>query len=154
MLKNLQTSNNEFANGMNTASVDMKRGAFVTVDEATHKLSLANGIAGAFMVNRGFKLTPLSAMGYPVSDFDEEQDLIKAGEHGYLNVLEGRWATSEFDSTKITDSTTVGTYLDIKDGKLTTEGVAGSTIIKFIGWRTVGDHKLCGVEFVPTVKLA
>lgn len=152
MLRNLQTNGSTFANAMNKAKVDMKRGSFVTVDNATLELKLANGIAGAKMVNRGTKLTKEIAMGFEEDVYSDEQDIIKAGEKGYLNELEGRWATTEYDATSITSDTAIDSYLTIANGKLTTSGTP--TIIKFIGFIQDGDHKLVGVEFDYTIKLA
>ena len=98
MLRNLQTNGSTFANGQNKAKVQMVRGAFATVNEATKELELATGIKGAKIVDRGTKLTRDVAEGMPVSVYDTDQDTILVGEKAYINELEGRWATTEYDS--------------------------------------------------------
>ena len=92
MLRNLQTNGSTYANGQNTAKVEIVRGAFVVADEATKTFDLATGIAGAKIVDRGTKLTKDVAMGFPVSVYDADQDKILVGERAYLNELEGRYA--------------------------------------------------------------
>jgi hypothetical protein len=153
MLRNLQTNGNTSANGQNTASVNMVRGAFVTADESTKTLALATGIAGARIVDRGTKLTPSVAQGFAISPYDTDQDTILAGERAYLNTLEGRWATTQYDNT-ITSSLAVGTYLTISAGKLTISPSNAVTIIKFIGLVPDCGHTLAGFEVDATAKLA
>lgn len=153
MLRNLQTNGSEYANGQNVAKVQMVRGAFVTANEATKELDLATGIAGVKIVDRGTKLTKEVAMGFPISVYDVEQDTILVGERAYLNELEGRWATTEYDST-VNASLAVGSYLNIASGKLIASPANAVTIIKFIGLVDDNGHKLAGFEIDTTVKLA
>lgn len=153
MLRNLQTDGNSYANGMNTAKVQMVRGSFVTVDEATQTFNLATGIAGAKLIDRGTKLTRDVAMGFAVSVYDTDQDTILIGERAYVNNLEGRWATTEYDTT-VNDTLAVGSYLSIASGKLIASPSNAVTIIKFIGMVNDNGHKLAGFEIDPTVKLA
>jgi hypothetical protein len=153
MLRNLQTNGNSFANGMNSAKVDIVRGAFVKVDEATKTFDLATGIAGVKIVDRGTKLTTDLAMGMPISVYDTDQDTILTGERGYMNELEGRWATTEYDST-VNASLAVGSYLTISAGKLVASPSNAVTIIKFIGMVSDCGHTLAGFEVDATAKLA
>ena len=153
MLRNLQTNGNDYANGQNTASVDMVRGSFVTADESTKTLALANSIAGAKLLDRGTKLTRDVAQGFAISVYDTDQDTILAGERGYLNTLEGRWATTEHDST-VNSSLAVGSYLNISAGKLIASPSNAVTIIKFIGMVNDCGHTLAGFEIDTTAKLA
>jgi hypothetical protein len=138
---------------MNTAKTQMVRGSFVKVDEATQTFDLATGIAGAKIIDRGTKRTIDTALGFAVSVYDADQDTILVGERAYVNNLEGRWATTEYDST-ITSALTVGTYLTISAGKLTISPSNAVTIIKFIGIVSDNGHSLAGFEIDPTTKLA
>jgi len=153
MLRNLQTNGNSSANGMNSAKVDMVRGSFVKIDEATKTFDLATGIAGVKIVDRGTKLTKDLAMGYPISVYDTDQDTILTGERGYMNELEGRWATTQYDST-VNATLTVGSYLTVSAGKLVASPSNAVTIIKFIGMIPDCGHTLAGFEVDATAKLA
>lgn len=153
MLRNLQTNGNTFANGQNTAKTQMVRGSFVKIDESTQTFDLATGIAGAKMVDRGTKLTRDVAQGFPVSVYDADQDTILVGERAYMNELEGRWATTEYDST-VNASLAKGSYLTISNGKLVASPSNAVTIIKFIGMVADCGHTLAGFEVDATAKLA
>lgn len=153
MLRNLQTNGSTFANGQNKAKVQMVRGAFVTVNEGTKELELATGVKGAKLVDRGTKLTRDVAEGMPVSVYDTDQDTILVGEKAYINELEGRWATTEYDST-VNGTLAVGSYLDIASGKLVASASNAVTIIKFIGMVNDNGHTLAGFEVDFTSKLA
>jgi hypothetical protein len=153
MLRNLQTNGNGASNGQNKASVDMVRGSFVTADEATKTLALATGIAGVKIVDRGTKLTVSVAQNFAISPYDADQDTILAGERGYLNDLEGRWATSMYDST-VNSVLAIGSYLTITAGKLVASPLNAVTIIKFLGLIPDNGHTLAGFEIDATVKLA
>lgn len=153
MLRNLQTNGSQYANGQNTAKVQLVRGAFVTTNEATKELDLATGIAGVKIVDRGTKLTRDVAEGYVVSPYDTDQDTILIGERAYLNELEGRWATTEYDNT-VTSSLAIGSYLTITSGKLVASPLNAVTIIKFIGIINDNGHALAGFEIDTTAKLA
>ena len=131
----------------------MVRGAFATVNEATKELELATGIKGAKIVDRGTKLTRDVAEGMPVSVYDTDQDTILVGEKAYINELEGRWATTEYDST-VNGSLAIGSYLDIASGKLVASASNAVTIIKFIGMVNDNGHTLAGFEVDFTSKLA
>jgi hypothetical protein len=153
MLRNLQGDGNTFSNGQNAAKTQMVRGSFVKVDETTQTFDLATGIAGAKIIDRGTKLTKDVALGFAVSVYDADQDTILVGERGYVNNLEGRWATTEYDST-VNASLPVGSYLTISAGKLVASPSNAVTIIKFIGLVDDNGHKLAGFEVDPTAKLA
>lgn len=151
MLRNLQTNGSQYANAMYKAKTDIKRGSFVQVDEQTMEVKLATGIAGAKLINRGLKLTKDVAMEmYPVDEYSDDQDIIKEKEMGYLNELEGRWASTEYDSS--VESSAIDSYLTIANGKL--KASSTPTIIIFKGFVTEGSHKLAKFEFDHTVKLA
>lgn len=153
MLRNLQTNGNSSANGQNKAKVQMVRGSFATVKESTKELELATGIAGAKLVDRGTKLTRDVAEGLPVSMYDADQDTILVGEYAYLNELEGRWITTEYDST-VNNALAIGSYLNIAGGKLIASPSNAVTIIKFIGILDDNGHALAGFEIDATAKLA
>lgn len=154
MLRNLQTNGSEYANGMCKAKVEMKRGTFVVADEITKEFDLATGITGAKLINRGTKVTRDVAEGFPVSDYDQDQDTILLGEYAYMNELEGRWMTSEYDATTVKSTLAVGSYLNIASGKLIASPDNAVTIIKFIGLINDNGHTLAGFEIDVTAKLA
>lgn len=153
MLRNLQTNGSQSANGQNKAKAQMVRGAFVTVNETTKELELATGIKGAKIVDRGTKLTRDVAEGLPVSVYDTDQDTILVGEYAFVHELEGRYATTEYDST-VNASLAVGSYLNISAGKLIASPTNAVTILKFIGLVDDNGHKLAGFEVDLTAKLA
>jgi len=152
MLRNLQTNENSASNGQNTSTVDMVRGTFVTLDEATKTFSPATGIAGVKMIDRGTKNTISVSQGFAISPYDTDQDTILAGERGYAVDLEGRWATTQYDST-VNASLAVGSYLTISAGKLIASPSNAVTIIKFIGLVPDCGHTLAGFEINLTSKL-
>ena len=154
MLRNLQTNGSQYANAMYSAKTQMNRGAFVVADETAKTFDLATGIAGAKIINRGTKLTRDVAEGLPVSEFDTDQDTILVGEYAYMNELEGRWRTDQFDATTVKDTLAVGSYLSISAGKLIASPSNAVTILKFLGIMEENGHKMAGFEVDVTAKLA
>lgn len=125
----------------NTAKVEMKRGAFVKVDENAKQLDLAANDAEVYgVVVRDTLVTDDVALGCPVSEWDAEQDTIKAGALAGVRVLVAgeRYATDQHN----VEDTTAGKYLKVQDGVL----VASESAAKFVslGFVTVAGHKMLG----------
>jgi hypothetical protein len=154
MIRNLQTNGSQYANGMCKAKTQMKRGSFVVADETAKTFDLATGIAGAKIINRGTKITRDVSEGLMISEFDEDQDTILVDEYAYMNELEGRWKTTEFDATTVKDTLAVGSYLSISAGKLIASPSNAVTILKFLGIMDENGHKMAGFEVDVTAKLA
>ena len=94
MLRNIQ-NDTVYADGTKKVSEAMKRGTFVTVN-ASGEIVKATTLAGAYMLDRGLKLTQEVAMGFPVSQYDETQDVVDKGEYAELvPLVASKWATSE-----------------------------------------------------------
>jgi hypothetical protein len=154
MLRNLQTNGSQYANAMCKAKTQMKRGSFVVADEVAKTFDLATGIAGAKIINRGTKITRDVSEGLMISEFDEDQDTILVDEYAYMNELEGRWKTTEYDATTVNTSLPVGSYLSISAGKLVASPSNAVTILKFLGIMEDNGHKMAGFEVDVTSKLA
>lgn len=93
------------------------------------------------------------AMGLPVSDFSDTQDICKDGEYvGVEPVVIGEeYATTEYDSTLVDADVLEGNLLLVVDGKITksSEGVTGN--LRSLGWYTIGEHKMLAFRVVANV---
>lgn len=154
MLRNIQ-NDTVYADGTKKASEAMKRGTFVTVN-ASGEIVKATTLAGAYMLDRGLKLTQEVAMGFPVSQYDETQDVVDKGEYAELvPLVASKWATSEY-ADDVVDGIS---YLTVgADGKLKKSD--DPTILVFNGFMNDGykadgtQHKLAVFTINPAVKLA
>lgn len=154
MLRNIQ-NDTVYADGTKKASEAMKRGTFVTVN-ASGEIVKATTLAGAYMLDRGLKLTQEVAMGFPVSQYDETQDVVDKGEYAELvPLVASKWATSEY-ADDVVDGIS---YLTVgADGKLKKSD--DPTILVFNGFMNDGykadgtQHKLAVFTINPVVKLA
>lgn len=154
MLRNIQ-NDTVYADGTKKASEAMKRGTFVTVN-VSGEIVKATTLAGAYMLDRGLKLTQEVAMGFPVSQYDETQDVVDKGEYAELvPLVASKWATSEY-ADDVVDGIS---YLTVgADGKLKKSD--DPTILVFNGFMNDGykadgtQHKLAVFTINPAVKLA
>lgn len=147
MIKNLQNIIGVNVDATKKMKTDAKRGTWVAVDETTGELVVAADLSKAqgFVV-RDVVVTRDVANGIPVSDFDLEQDLVKAGELAGIRVPQTgeRFVTTEYDLTDANAAS--GKYLTVVDGVLKTSATA--TKIQSVGYKTIGDHKLLGFKLV------
>lgn len=83
------------------------------------------------------------AMGLPVSDFSDTQDICKLGEYVGVEPLQNQeeYATTEYDITLADGDVVEGTALMVTDGKLA-KVTDGSSDLISLGWYQLGDHKL------------
>ena len=154
MLRNIQ-NDTVYADGTKKASEAMKRGTFVTVN-ASGEIVKATTLAGAYILDRGLKLTQEVAMGFPISQYDEAQDVVDKGEYAELvPLVASKWATSEY-ADDVVDGIS---YLTVgADGKL--KKSTDPTILVFNGFMNDGykadgtQHKLAVFTINPAVKLA
>lgn len=153
MIKNLQTILGVNVDAQYQAGEELKRGDFVKVDGG--KLKRATSVSEVVgVVVRDVKVTKDVAMGYPVSDWDAEQDTILKDEYCGLRVLQKgeRFATDCLASADIdgeANKGAVGEYLIIENGKL--KGTATQdtdTGLKSLGKMNVAGHAMFG--FVVT----
>lgn len=153
MIKNLQTILGVNVDAQYQAGEELKRGDFVKVDGG--KLKKATSVSEVVgVVVRDVKVTKDVAMGYPVSDWDAEQDTILKDEYCGLRVLQKgeRFATDCLASVDIdgeANKGAVGEYLIVENGKL--KGTATQdtdTGLKSLGKMNVAGHAMFG--FVVT----
>lgn len=153
MIKNLQTILGVNVDAQYQAGEELKRGDFVKVDGG--KLKKATSVSEVVgVVVRDVKVTKDVAMGYPVSDWDAEQDTILKDEYCGLRVLQKgeRFATDCLASADIdgeANKGAVGEYLIVENGKL--KGTAtqdADTGLKSLGKMNVAGHAMFG--FVVT----
>lgn len=147
MLRVLQSIEGKNVDAEKKAKVQIKRGTFIKVNEATGQfepaanLTEVNGI-----VNKDFTITQESAIGLAVSDYDVAQDTIQAGEFGLVVTLlpNEMYATTEYgDLTDV--QAAAGNYLTVENGKLVASEEA--TALLSLGWiMDVGLHKLLGFK--------
>lgn len=153
MIKNLQTILGVNVDAQYQAGEELKRGDFVKVDGG--KLKRATSVSEVVgVVVRDVKVTKDVAMGYPVSDWDAEQDTILKDEYCGLRVLQKgeRFATDCLASADIdgeANKGAVGEYLIVENGKL--KGTATQdtdTGLKSLGKMNIAGHAMFG--FVVT----
>jgi hypothetical protein len=149
MFRHLQRNLFKAVDAGKKASVQMKRGAFVKVDELAGTVGLATALADVNGIAvRDVVVDTDVAMGLPVSDYSDTQDVIAVGEYlGVEQIQVGeRNATTEYDVTLTDVQAQAGAYLTVANGKLATSGTA--TKIVSLGWITDNGHKLLGFKFV------
>lgn len=150
MLRVLQSIEGKNLDSTKKAKVDIKRGAFIKSSEKDGNISLAATLADVNgLATRDFVVTQESAMGMAVSDYDETQDVIKAGEFaGVMIILAGeRYATTEYDETLVDLDVEADKYLTVVNGKLA-KSVEATSIVS-LGWiMDAGLHKLLGFKIL------
>ena len=149
MFRHLQRNLFKAVDASKKAKVDMKRGAFVKVNEATGDFELAPTLADvAGIVVRDVVVDIDVAMGLPVSEYSDTQDTIKVGEFaGVETVQKGeRYATDQYANTLVDADVVAGKNLDVANGVLVKSAVA--TSIVSLGWIQDNGHKLLGYKFV------
>lgn len=154
MLRDLQSFNVN-VDATKKASVAMKRGSFVTKDEATKTFGLATATTEVYLVDRDTVVTKGLAMGEPYSEYDVDQDTIAKDEFAGLIALQKgvRKATSEYNPDLADADVTAGKYLTVgitgeTQGKLIASTDNAATSYKSLGWVTDNGHKLLGFEIV------
>ena len=153
MIKNLQTILGVNVDAQYQAGEELKRGDFVKVEGGKlMKAASVDEMVG--VVVRDVKVTKDVAMGYPVSDWDAEQDTILKDEYCGLRVLHKgeRFATDCLASADIdgeANKGAAGEYVIVENGKL--KGTATQetdTGLKSLGKMNVAGHVMFG--FVVT----
>lgn len=149
MIRHLQRNLSKAVDASKKAKVDMKRGAFVKVNEATGDVELAVALANVNGIAvRDVVVDTDVAMGIPVSDYSDTQDIVKAGEFVGVETIQvgERYATTEYLDTLVDADVVADKYLDVANGKL----IASATATKIIslGWVQDNEHKLLGYKFV------
>ncbi|MGL4450672.1 MAG: hypothetical protein ACRCX8_18945 [Sarcina sp.] len=145
MIRMLQNLNGVNVDAQNKAKVEMKRGAFVKVNVATKEIEKAATLAELDgVLVRDFNVTVETSMGAPVSEYDNSQDVVKAGElAGVRGLFAGeRIAVSEYTLSEA--EAAVGKFLTVTDGK----AVASADATKLVSLGFVNDagHKLIGIK--------
>lgn len=142
-------------NGMNKAARDIKRGTFVNKAEATKTFDLATDVDDVYVLDRDTKVTKSVAIGEEISDYDDDQELVTAGEFGQLIKLQKgvRKATSEYvgaDADLVADNyLTIETTAGDNQGKLIASPSNAKTNIKSLGYyMDANAHKLLAFEIV------
>ena len=143
MIRFLQNLENVNVDATKKASSETKRGMFVTVNELdgtfapATSLDTANGI-----VVRDTVVDEDVAQGFPISEYQDTQDIIKVDEFaGVRVVFKGeQFATDQYDNSLNDSQVEAGKYLTVSDGKLATSSSA--TGLVSLGWYTDAGHKL------------
>lgn len=153
MIKNLQTILGVNVDAQYQAGEELKRGDFVKVSNGKLvKATSTEEVVG--VVVRDVKVTKDIGLGYPISDWDAEQDTILKDEYCGLRVLQKgeRFATDCLASADIDgedNKGAVGEYLIVENGKLKgTETQDTDTGLKSLGKMNVAGHAMFG--FVVT----
>lgn len=149
MIRFLQNLQNVNIDATKKASVDMKRGAFVTVDELNGTVALATDLTSANgVVVRDTVVDEDVAQGFPVSEYSETQDTIKKDSFVGVKVLfKGEEYSTDQFATSLTDAQAqAGKYLTVANGLLTTSATA--TSIVSLGYLTDAGHKVLGYKVV------
>ncbi|OSA92834.1 UNVERIFIED_ORG: hypothetical protein B2H93_13485 [Clostridium botulinum] len=152
MYRHLQNQINKPVNAQLTIKEDMKRGTFVkTAFDTTDKVSKIEKATTIAEVEgilvRDVVVDVDVAMGLPISDYSETQDLVKAKEYaGVEPIYKGeRLATDQYGTLTDTEAQE-GKYLTVTAGKL--EKSADATTIVSLGWIMDAGHKLLGFKFI------
>lgn len=101
------------------------------------------------ILTRGTVVTQDVALGYPVSGYEDEQDIVKEGEYAGVEPIQvgEEFATDQFDTSLSDSDVEEGKYLTISNGKLTKSSTA--TTILSGGWYIDGvDHKLLAFRVI------
>lgn len=145
MLRTLQTINGVNVDAQKTAKTDMKRGTLIIVNELGGTLE-AGATSATHVLVRDVKVTDSYAQGFIFSEYDDSQDLVKAGEYAGARPLHfgERYATSEYGT--LTDAqAAAGQKLKVAAGKLVTAAAGDDTPYYSLGWvMDAGEHKLLG----------
>ena len=128
----------------NTAKVDLKRGHIVSVSDANKELDLATNDAGAYgFVTRDVVVNDDVALGLPVSNWDLDQDTVKAGEYAGVRIfLAGEQYATDVHGTLTDAQAEAGSNLKVEKGVLVTSTSASKFVS--LGWTMVARHKMLG----------
>lgn len=153
MIKHLQNLSFKNIDTQNKAKVDMYRGTFVKVNDLTKELEVASTTADVQgVVVRDVIVTTDVAMGFPVSDWDVEQDLVKAGTYAGLETIHKgeRYVTDQYgDVVALPEADAVaGKVLDVVNGKLVKAVASSTSKIVSLGFQTVAGHRVLGFKLV------
>ena len=148
MIRFLQNLENVNVDATKKASVDMKRGAFVTVDELNGTVSLATDLASVNGVAvRDTVVDEDVAQGFPISEYSDTQDVIaKDSLVGVKALFKGeQYSTDQFGT--LTDvQAQAGKYLTVANGLLVTSST--ETSIVSLGYLNDAGHKVLGYKIV------
>lgn len=150
MIKNLQSIYGINVDATKKAVSDMKRGAFVKVDEVAGTLVPALTTAEVQgVVVRDVIVDDDVAQGIPVSDWSETQDTVKKDEFAGIRVLlKGeKWATDQHGIANDEDAT-AGLKLDVVNGQLVKAVTNSVSNIVSLGFMQVAGHKMLGYKVV------
>lgn len=147
MIRFLQNLENVNVDASLKASAQAKRGMFVAVTGDTFApatdLASANGI-----LVRDTVVDEDVAQGFPISEYQDSQDVIKADEFaGVRAVFAGeQFATDQYDSTLTDAQVAVGKYFTVANGKIATSNSA--TKLVSLGWYMDAGNKLVAFKIV------
>jgi len=153
MIKVLQNIFGVNVDAQKRAKVQMKRGTFVKANELTGELELATATADITgVLVRDVVVDDDVAQGFPVSEWEDSQDIVKAGELcGHRAIQKGeRYATDQYgDSTALPEADAVaGKVLDVVNGKLVKAVASSTSNIVSLGFIQVAGHKMLGFKLV------
>lgn len=149
MIKNLQTIVGINVDAQYQAGEELKRGDFVKV-EGGKLMKAASTDEMVGVVVRDVKVTKDVALGYPVSDWSDEQDVIAKDEYCGLRVLHKgeRFATDCLAQSEIdgeVNQGAVGEYLIVENGKLKgTSSQGTATGLVSLGKMNIAGHPMFG----------
>lgn len=149
MIRFLENLDNVNVDATKKAGAECKRGAFVTVDHATGKFSLATDLASVTgVVVRDTVVDSDVAQGISVTEYSDSQDVIAKDTLAGVRIqFKGeQFATDQFDSALTEDQKMAGKYLTVTNGKLATSSTATSIIS--LGVIDDAGHKLLGYTLV------
>jgi hypothetical protein len=149
MYRRLQVNAGKVFNAQNTVKVDMSRGTFVkeeydAVNKITKLVKATSGSDYLGILTRDVVVDLDVAIGLPVSDYSDSQDIVKAGEYAGVETIQRgeRYATESYDSALLDADVVEGSPLTIVNGQLA-KGTTGSAFYS-IGWVNDAGHKLLG----------
>lgn len=146
MIRMLQNLTGVNVDAQNKAKDEMKRGTFVKVNVAKKEIEKATNLTDMEgVLVRDFKVTPETSMGSPVSEYEDSQDVVKAGEYAGVRVLYAgeRIAVDQYDLQD--EDAAAGKYLTVENGKIVKS--EDTTKLESLGWYTdAGSHKLIGIK--------
>lgn len=153
MIKVLQNMHGVNVDATKKAKVEMKRGTFVKANEATGELELATATGDVTGIAvRDVVVDDDVAQGFPVSDWSDSQDVIKAGDFcGHRVVQKGEiFATDQYgNSTALPEAEAVaGKTLDVVNGKLVKAVESTTSKIVSLGFKQIAGHKMLAFKLV------
>lgn len=159
MLRDLIINGAKAPDAMHKAKVALVTGmAVVKEDSVTDKfanISSTETVADIYFVDKERIPTGINTAKGDMSDYDEDFVNIKANEFVTLDkyIPGERFATDQFDTTSITDSTAIDSRISFKSGKAqvaTATSVLSTYVFK--GFHNDNGHKLAIIEVSDTAK--